>query len=289
MNILTRLKINGKVLFKCFVSVWGTLSAFASILLDFFSWDELGIQKVTLKIIIFSGIVILSLIVSASIVLIRNKKSIFGDTDKEIFIQYGDIIELGFDNRRKDKKIIVIPVNRCFDLSCENNLISEKSIHGQWLNNYISSEKDRVELHQKIEQCLSDCNAEYKEIDFMDKKSGYLKRYSSGTIVELNETNGIIFYLWGVSEFDSNLKANSTEFDYFIALQNLIDYYDSHGQCIDLYCPVFGDHIIRPTRSTEDMLYFMVSLLRINKQKIHGNIHIIVHETKKADVAILKY
>ena len=98
-----------------------------------------------------------------------------------------------------------------------------------------------------------------------------------------------LFYLLGVSELDSNLKATSTEIDYFKAMQSLVDYYDSHGQCIDLYCPLFGDHIIRPTRPTEDVLHFMISTFKINKQKIHGNIHIVVYKRKKATIPILKY
>ncbi len=289
MKLLNRLKINTTVLFKYFISIGGSLTAFATLILSFASWEDLGIKTVSCKLLILIGIGVVSFLIATVTILVRNKNTIFGEIDKGLSIQYGDVIDLGFNNHGKSKKIIVIPFNRCFDLSCENNLISEESIHGQWLDNYISSEKDRKELHQRIETYLAEQNANYTDVNKNDKKYGYLKRYAPGTIVELIETNGITFYLWGVSELDSNLKANSTEIDYFKALQNLVDYYDSHGQCVDLYCPVFGDHIIRPTRPTEDVLHFMISTFKINKLKIHGNIHIIVYDQKKADVPILKY
>jgi len=289
MKLLNRLKINTTVLFKYFVSIGGSLTAFATLILSFASWEDLGIKNFSCKLLILIGIGVVSFLIAAVAILARNKKTIFGEMDKGLLIQYGDVINLGFNNYGKSKKIIVIPVNRCFDLSCEDNLISEGSIHGQWLKNYITSESGREKLHQKIESDLAEQNANYTEVDKNEKKYGYLKRYAPGTIVELIETNGITFYLWGVSELDSNLKANSTEIDYFKALQSLVDYYDSYGQCVDLYCPVFGDHIIRPTRPTEDVLHFMISTFKINKLKIHGNIHIIVYDQKKADVPILKY
>ena len=289
MKIINRIKNNGIVVFKYFLSIWGVISALASLTLAFISWDDIGITKLTHKILILIGIAIVALIIAIIAVFVKRKESIFGDMDKGLLIEYGDIIKLGFDNCGKSKKIIVIPVNRCFDLSCENNLIAETSIHGQWISKYITSETNRSDVHLKIESALVGQNAKFTALDQSNKKYGYLKRYDPGTIVELKETNGITFYLWGISEFDSDLKANCSEIDYFKALQQLIEYYDSHGQCVDLYCPVFGDHIIRPTRPTEDILHFMISAFKINKPKIHGNVHIVVFNKKKADVSILKH
>lgn len=289
MKIITRVKANSAVLFKYFFSIWGVISTLASVILAFVSWEEIGLTNLSHKILVLIGIAILSLIIGIVFIFSRNRKIIFGDVDKGLSIQYGDVIKLGFDNCEKNKKIIVIPVNRCFDLSCENNLIAERSIHGQWINKFISSEKIRNETHQAIESSLSDQNTQYIELDRTAKKNGYSKRYAPGTIAELNGANGVIFYLWGVSKFDRELKANCSELDYYKAIQNLIDYYDSHGQCIDIYCPVVGDHIIRPIKPTDDVLHFMISMFKINKPKIHGNIHLVVYDQKKADISILKY
>lgn len=287
--MLNRLKINGIVIFKYCLSIWGTISTIVSLILAFVSWNEIGITDFWYKILVLIGIGFFSLVLSVLIVIFKNSKKIFGDNDKGLSVEYGDIIESAFDNCGKSKKIIVIPVNRCFDLSCENNLISEKSIHGQWISKFISSERIKNETHQKIETFLNEQKAQYIELDKSEKKSGYCKRYSPGTIVELSGANGVNFYLWGVSEFDKDLKANCTELDYYKAIQNLIDYYDSHGQCVDIYCPVIGDHIIRPIKPTEDVLHFMISMFKISKSKIHGNIHIVVYNQKKADISILKY
>lgn len=289
MNIFNRLKNNGLVILTSFLSVWGVLSAIASFVLIFVSWDDIGITDLSHKIYLLVGVLVVALFIAVLTVFVRNKKTIFGYIDKGLIIEYGDVINLGFDNCGKSKKIIIIPVNRCFDLNCENNLIAEKSIHGQWINKYIRSEDHRDKVHQDIEDFLAHQNVEYIDVEEKDKQYGYLKRYAPGTIVELNAPNDITFYLWGVSEFDSDLKANCSELDYYKSLQKLVDYYDAHGQCVDLYCPVVGDHIIRPTKPTEDILHFMISIFKINKSRIHGKIHIVVYNTKKADIPILKY
>lgn len=287
--MLNRLKINGIVIFKYCLSIWGTISTIVSLILAFVSWNEIGITDFWYKILVLIGIGFFSLVLSVLIVIFKNSKKIFGDKDKGLSVEYGDIIESAFDNCGKSKKIIVIPVNRCFDLSCENNLISEKSIHGKWLKKFIPSEKERNELHKKIEVILTEKQQEYIFLNKKQKKVGYSKQYETGAIVELSESNDIIFYLWAISEFDDNLCANCSEVDYFNALQKLIDYYDKNGQCVDMYCPIVGDHIIRPTKPTEDALHFMISMFKINKSKIHGNIHIVVYNQKKADISILKY
>lgn len=289
MNIINIIKINTGVILKYFLSIWGALSAITSLLLAFISWDEFGITKLSHKILILIGMAVISVITAVITILLRKEKAIFGDINKGLSIKYDDIINLGFNNSGKSKKIIVIPVNRCFDLSCENNLVSEASIHGQWINKYISTEDDRNEIHNKIESILKEQNAEYVELLTNEKKGGYLKRYAPGTVVELKGFNDVVFYLCAVSEFDSDLKAICTEVDYYKALQNLIEYYDAHGQCKDMYCPVIGDHIIRPTKPTDDILHFMVSVFKINKARIHGKVHIVVYNKMKDSVSILKY
>lgn len=104
MKIITRIKVNGKVLFKYFLSVWGIVSALASLVLAFVSWEDFGIVNLSHKILILIGIAILSLIISLVFIFIRNRNTIFGDIDKGLSIQYGDVIKLGFDNSGKSKK-----------------------------------------------------------------------------------------------------------------------------------------------------------------------------------------
>lgn len=120
MNTIKRFENNGPVLLKYFSSVWGVLSAIASFVLIFVSWDDMGITKLSHRICFLVGVSIAALFVAVLAVFVRNKKSVFGDIDKGLIIEYGDIIKLGFNNCEKGKKNIVILVNRCFDLNCGN-------------------------------------------------------------------------------------------------------------------------------------------------------------------------
>lgn len=107
-----------------------------------------------------------SALMSIIIVVCKNEKQIFGDINRGVTIRYDDIIKIAFDDTLFEEKIVVVPVNRCFDLSCDNNLINPIPIHGQWINRYIVSEEQRDILNKKISFMLKD---DYKMISINEK------------------------------------------------------------------------------------------------------------------------
>lgn len=286
--MINRIKANCAVLIKYGLAYWSSLSALACVWLSFISWEDMGINRKLHRVMLLLGIVAFSFILSVFTIFLRKRKKIFGDINKGVTLCYGDIIKLGFPKRLSKKRIVVIPVNRCFDLSYEGNLISEKTIHGQWIKRYITSEQKRENIHKEILNKLAQQNAAYIELKKEDKRAGYLKRYDPGTIVELKGLNNINFYLLAVSEFDSNLRANCSESDFYTAIQGLMEYYDINGQGYELYCPIMGDHIMRPTRETNDIISLMLSILKFNRLKIHGKIHIVVYDQMKGNISILE-
>ena len=287
--MVNRIKSNISTIIKYSLVYWGSLSAFAGVFLSFITWEDMGITRKSNRILILLGIALIAVIIAIAIVFCRKQKRIFGDINKGVIICYGDLIDIGFPTTNESKKIVVIPVNRCFDFSCENNLISRKSIHGQWVEHYIRSEQEVLQINQKVHQSLSMCGAKFDVLTRENKKVGNLERYQPGTIVELPGQNGIIFYLLALSELNEDLKAHCSETDFYEVIQGLLKYYDAHGQGEDLYCPVMGDHIVRPTRETGDIINLMLSHFRFNRGQIHGNIHLVVYEKMKTDISILQY
>lgn len=286
--MIDRIKANFKSLFRYFLAIWSSLSALAGVVLTFISWEDMGITSRFTRLLILCGIVLIAVIGAAIAILCRNNKRIFGDINKGMELCYGDIIRIGFP-KKGQRRIVVIPVNRCFDLSCEGNLISRRSIHGQWIEKYIGNDNERVQLTNKIQQILSERGEAFDLLCKADKCDGNLKRYRPGTVVELAGKKNVSFYLLALSEFDKGLRAHCSEADFYAALQGLLEYYDIHGMSEDMYCPVMGDHIVRPTRGTNDIISLMLSVFRFNREKIHGRIHVVVYDKMKSEIPILDY
>lgn len=287
--MIERIKNNIAVLIKYTLTCWGGLSAFAGVWLSFVTWDDMGITVKSHRILILIVLAAASLLISVIMIFFRNQKKIFGDINRGVTLCYGDIIKIGFPKAAGPKRIVVIPVNRCFDLSCEGNLVSRKTVHGQWIERYIRSDKDRMQIQESIQQSLNERNSVFEELTRDDKPGGNLKRYRPGTVVEVEGQDGIAFYLLALSQFDNALKAHCSEPEFYETLQGLLEYYDAHGQGEDLYCPIMGDHIVRPTRETGDMIALMLALLRFNKERIHGKIRVVVYDQMKKDIPILEY
>lgn len=287
--MIKRLKTNFSVLIKYIVSYWSGLSALACVILTFISWEDIGISGSLNKILLLLGIVGLAIVFSIITIYARKEKRIFGDINKGVSLRYGDLMKFGFPKKSSTDRIVVIPVNRCFDLSCEENLIADNSIHGQWINKFINDQRNVEEIHNKICSTLNSLQADFINLAQNDKPLGYLDRYNPGTVVELKGDKNVTFYLWAVAELDEELKANCTEMDYYKAIQGLLNYYDSHGQGVEMYCPIAGDRFIRPIRETTDILHFLLSVLKFSKDKVHGQINIVVYKKMKSDISILEY
>lgn len=287
--MIDRIKANTTALIKYSLAYWSSLSAFACVLLAFISWDDIGVSGKVNRLLILLCIFVVSTISAACTVFLRKRNKIFGDINKGLNLCYGDIMKIGFPKKNSKKRIVVIPVNRCFDLSCDGNLVTRKSIHGQWIEKFILSHEQRDNVHKHIQDALEQRRIPFEMLEPCNKKGGYLHRYRPGTIVEIDGDNNVTYYLLALSKFDEDLKAHCSETEFYETLHGLVEYYDAHGQGEDLYCPVMGDHITRPIRNTSDVISFMVSFFRFNQKNIHGKIHMVVYNKMKSQISILDY
>ena len=277
------IKSNYSVLFKYFLAYCSAVFALLEIVCIFISLDDCGIDTRTKKVILLFICLVIAITLTTINVLARNKKQIFGDINRGLTLKYGDVINLGFPKKDKGERIIVIPVNRCFDLSCENNLINPTSIHGQWINKYITNEEERKRIKNRIDGTLQKCDSQI----VTEKTVGNNMRYSPGTVVELQGKNNVTFYLLAFSYLDHELKAQSSEIEFYNTLSGLIDYYNTHDYSKELFCPVMGDHIVNPHRDTESCLDFMISVFKFKKHCIRGKINIVVYNKLKSTISIL--
>ncbi len=287
--MINRIKNNISVLKKYFIKYYAVIFSVLEVITFFMPFEDMGIINKKSKIIIFCISFGIAIVLSIISILLRRKKKLFGNINQGLTICYGDLMKTAFNKKKGKKKIIVIHVNRCFDLSCEDNLIRESSIHGQFIDKYIDNEIEKEKLHNYIESDLENRNIKFETLSRKDKKLGYLKRYPEGTVVEVKGDNDVTFYLLALSKLDDNLIANCTELEFYNSLSKLLVYYDSYGQGADLYCAVMGDKIVKPHRETKEIIDFMISVFKFNNNEIRGNINLVVYEGLKSTISILDY
>ncbi len=185
-----------------------------------------------------------------------------------------DIFKFAFRKRAKDKNIVVIPVDDRFNTHItrkyENDpfpLVSERTIHGQWLLRWEKSGEDIDELRERILRDLESRN-------IRPKTDG---RFPVGTIATI-ESATTIFYLLVISAFDEKNNAHTTKEKIGIAVAKLSNHYDCCGDGRDMYIPLMGTGKSRANLSLQESYDLIVDYYQQNKSLIQGNIHIVIYK-----------
>ena len=205
-------------------------------------------------------------------------------------MQTGDIFHYGFGNRHKKKNIVVIPVNTAFDThvtrKIENNpypLVSENTVHGQWLIRMKESGVQPDQLDKRITESLS----KHGFTPVKNTKCENLERlcYPIGAVAII-ETDNAIYFLVAISRFDTFNNARSTSGDINEALRSILDIYDRAGLGYDMYLPLMGTGLSRAGLSTQEAYDLLTEQLICNSSKIHGHIHIILKPEDRREIVI---
>lgn len=205
-----------------------------------------------------------------------------------VYVQYGDIFSEDEVNNPNERRNIVIPVNRCFDTIVDNDLVSEKSLHGITLKKMYA---DGIYNENTLNKALLDdlMNRQKLKVDTLtqaEKRKGNLYRFELGTIAEINESDTCTFFFLALSTFNSNLIACTKQEDYVIAMQRLIEYCSERSQGYPIVMPLIGAGLSKTKNDERSMLEFIVKLLKMNKNIINSDVHIVVRNNCEETVSI---
>lgn len=205
-----------------------------------------------------------------------------------VYVQYGDVFSENVVRNPKERRIIVIPVNRCFDTIVDNDLISEKSLQGIALKQlYATGTYDEETLNKAIHYDLNHRqNMKYEKIETNQKRKGNLKRYRVGTVAEIQASSADMYFFLALSTFDSNLTAHTTQEEYVLAVQRLIEYCNARSQGYPVVIPLIGAGLSKTQNEERAILEFIVKLLRMNRSIISNDIHIVVRNSGKEMIPI---
>lgn len=225
-------------------------------------------------------------------VAIDNKNAVIWNNGRNsIEIVEGDIFKFAFGNRSNTiKNIVVIPVNTAFDTQVSTKLetdgiplVSENTLHGQWLIRWIRSGKSLANLDYRIVESL---NYQGKmPFGISKSKNGKADCYEIGTtaIIDIGKA---VFYLVATAAFDERNNAYSTREEIKTALTELLKIYDNFGQGYPMYIPLFGTGRSRVGLSCQESFDLIKQTLVENKNRIQGHVKIVVVSEAMKDIRL---
>lgn len=267
-----KVKINDKKLWKNYLKWVSGTAVPISMLLAFVDFC----QKTKLII----GISYLVLLAGLFIVLwcVANKKTSVSlkINNSTVNIFYGDIFA--------QKGYKVIAFNEYFDTIVDDRLISENSLNGQYIKNYVAdvSALDRLIIADRhIKEPLY-------SITNTSKKHGKKTKYHLGVICKNGD-----YFLLAFSHFDEQYRANLTLQDYTACLMKMWSEIDAlyGGKTVSI--PLLGSGITRFKDceiSDQELLEIIIWTLKISKVKFTypSTMNIVLSESRKDKINLYK-
>ena len=281
------IKINLKHIGNLGVKIAGSLFSLLTLWLTFVSWDDMGITSKCSRLLILIVIILASAIIAVVSLFVKRSALVWEQGTGKIKAIYGDIIKICFPQKDKGEKIVIIPVNTCFDTIVGDGVVSAKTIHGQWIKNMNKHGVSTAKLDELIDQAIIEQGLQPTKVYTQKEKSkGKLVRFPIGTVLPIAGVNGLTYYLLALSEFDENLNAQCSKEDFVGCIQSLISFYDKNGQGNPAYLPLMGTGLSRVNISQSESLNIIVNMLRLNRDKIHGELDVVVYSKEKDMVSI---
>ena len=192
----------------------------------------------------------------------------------------GDIFNFQFGKKKKYTCITVIPVNTSFDTHVSRNyengaypLVSEKTLHGQWLYKIGQIGTDEDGIYEKIITGFKARNIQ--PIGRSLSNNAKTDCYPVGTVA-VYEHNGNFFYLTAVSGFNENNNAHSSAESIEKAFCSVLKEYNESGQGYDLYIPLIGTGRSRAGLSNQESFDLIIKCLKNNTNLIQGKLTIVI-------------
>lgn len=187
-------------------------------------------------------------------------------------------------NKKNEQKNIIIPVNRCFDINVNNNLVSEDTLHGQLLKK-ISDEN--INIDQEFDKQLRNLDLSPEILDKSKKPAGNLYRYPAGTIIEIHDGH-LRYWLVAFTKFDSDLHASVTKSEYLSCMLSILNYAKKKSQGFPIYLPLIGGGHSSAYQNEQEILTFMIEWFKLNKDEVNCDINIVVDGRARDRISILK-
>lgn len=285
------MKQNIKLICRTWTRCIGIFASILSVILLFWSLQDMHISATYDKVILIFSLCIIAFVISIIwVCCLKKSKVIWKNPSGVIKVCYSDIIKEGFDEHCKEKKLIVIPVNTCFDTIVDSDitawpapLVSPNSLHGKWIDQMIKKCCSIQELDAKIDESL---NKRGEKSTYLYKERGKNQEYKLGTIATIRGNENTTFLLLAMSRFDEKNVAHTSVDDLQFCIKKLVNFNSDYGQGYKLMIPLMGTNLSRAGLTHGDSLRIITSLFMIYGDKIHGEVDVVIYEGDRDKVTL---
>lgn len=200
---------------------------------------------------------------------------------------YGNIL----DYIGASKVNLIVPVNSCFDIKIDDSVISANSLHGQVIkflydNNLVSqSVLDKKIKRSLREQNISSVNIS-NDVKQGGKSEGNYNRYPIGSTAFVDIGN-VRYHFIALSIIENNKNAKTSDQDYLIVLNAIVDncFRNSNGNPI--YLPLIGSGLSILNYNHQQQLEFMVKYFMLRKTRLTSDVEIVIRKEDGDTISIL--
>ncbi len=211
-----------------------------------------------------------------------------------IYVHYGDVFDVAIIKNSvtknpdaENQRNIIIPTNCCFDTKVDDVQIAQKSLQGLAINKMIEHGIPEAEISQRIKQNLALQKIEYETLDRNDKPKGNLNRYPVGTIATIKGFDNIRFMFLALVKFDKDLHSKRPSAGNFhLAMGRMIKNMSRNSEQHPIILPIIGSGLSNSGFSEQNLLEYILKLLKLHQNDFNCDIHVVVYKDKKKDVSI---
>nr|WP_081106401.1 MULTISPECIES: macro domain-containing protein [Streptococcus] len=282
------IKQSFKLSCKYFFSILSLLSLLATFIniTDIYKSNNL-INHIFKVIITFLVIYILSFVCALLYYYFKRRVIYLKYNRFKVSGTYGNIL----DYIGASKVNLIIPVNSCFDTKIDDSVISTNSLHGKVIkflydNNLVS----QIELDKKIKRSLREQNISSVNIGNDVKKGGKsvgnYNRYPIGSTAFV-DIGDVRYHFIALSIIENNKNAITSDQDYLIVLNAIVDncFRNSNGNPI--YIPLVGSGLSKLNYNHQQQLEFMVKYFMLRRTKLISDVEIVIRKEDRDKISIL--
>lgn len=251
-----KVKLSDRRLLKSFATVISGISTALSLVLIFVDVPDNIIIRAILAILFLLAIIVVYFVMWDS----ANKKT------KSTILVNGNIVDIEVGDIFEQKNILkVIPFNEYFDTQVDEQIVSSKTLNGQYILHHLSEPPESLSERIMNDKRLNGL------ITCMDAKRAFSKaKYPLGTIFKNND-----YLLLAFSKFDADNRAyldSKSMWECLINMWNEIDICYA-GNTVGI--PLMGSGITRTHNmhlSEQEILELIILSLKVSGIKINWNL-----------------
>lgn len=295
LRIWSRFKLNFGSIIRISCTWTGVVYAVLGFLATFSSFESIfeqfGITAFLCKLLVSVGIlagVFLICVVLATVAVLTKKqvKVLEGVDGHSVYVVYGDLLDKNTAPSRTKRRNVCFAVNRCFDTVVDNKLISEETLHGRAFKKlYESGSFTPASLDSAIQASIIQ-GATSKMLTIKQKPAGNLKRYEVGTGADLEISESLHYFLIGIGKMNENLKNKAENGEYCLAIQKMIEFFDTYSQGYPVLMPIVGAGLTRLGQDPSDLLKYLIQSFVLNKSHLSSDIYIVLPEDAREKISI---